>query len=234
MYKRIFTSLTIAFAMAGAAFTGTAAARQLQESGAWAVPSSTQSGVVSKPLVGQSQHTIIRDKLGEIGAWAVPSNATQTPSNSTQTEVVSQSQQAIIRDKLGEIGAWAVPSNSTQTEIVPKSQQAIIRDKLGEIGAWAVPSNSTQTESSRSRSGRSFATSSGRSGPGQFLRTPRRPRSSPKSLPTSPTTVVASSSDRFDWNDAGIGGAFVFGAVLLGAASLVTIRRHQHHGPVAH
>ena len=137
MYKRIFTSLTIAFAMAGAAFTGTATARQLQEIGAWAVPSSTQTGVVSNPLAGQSQ-------------------------------------QAITRGKLGEIGAWAVPSNSTQTEIVPKS------------------------------------------------------------LPASPTTVVASSSDRFDWNDAGIGAAFVFGAVLLGAASLVTIRRHQHHGPVAH
>ena len=167
MYKRIFTSLTIAFAMAGAAFTGTATARQLQEIGAWAVPSSTQTGVVSNPLAGQSQ-------------------------------------QAIIRDKLGEIGAWAVPSNSRQTEIVPKSQQAITRGKLGEIGAWAVPSNSTQTEIV------------------------------PKSLPASPTTVVASSSDRFDWNDAGIGAAFVFGAVLLGAASLVTIRRHQHHGPVAH
>ena len=133
MYKRIFTSLTIAFAMAGAALTGTATARQVQEGGAWAVPS-----------------------------------------NSTQTEVAGQSQRAIIRDKLQEIGAWAVPSNSTQTEVVPKS------------------------------------------------------------LPASPTTVVASSSDRFDWNDAGIGGAFVFGAVLLGAASLVTIRRHQHHGPVAH
>jgi hypothetical protein len=174
MYKRIFTSLTIAFAMAGAAFTGTATARQVQDSGAWAVPASTQTGVVSKPLAGQSQQAIIREKLGEIGAWAVPSNSTQTPSNSTQTEIVPKSQQAIIREKLGEIGAWAVPSNSTQTEIVPKS------------------------------------------------------------LPTSPTTVVASSSDRFDWNDAGIGGAFVFSAVLLGAASLVTIRRHQQHGPVAH
>jgi predicted Fe-S protein YdhL (DUF1289 family) len=197
MYKRIFTSLTIAFAMAGAAFTGAATARQVQDSGAWAVPASTQTGVVSKPLAGKSQQAIIREKLGEIGAWAVPSN-------STQTEIVPKSQQAIIREKLGEIGAWAVPSNSTQTEIVPKSQQAIIREKLGEIGAWAVPSNSTQTEIV------------------------------PKSLPTSPTTVVASSSDRFDWNDAGIGAAFVFGAVLLGAASLVTIRRHQHHGPVAH
>jgi hypothetical protein len=211
MYKRIFTSLTIAFAMAGAAFTGTATARQVQDSGAWAVPASTQTGVVSRPLAGQSQQAIIREKLGEIGAWAVPSNSTQTPSNSTQTEIVPKSQQAIIRDKLGEIGAWAVPSNSTQTEIVPRSQQAIIRDKLGEIGAWAVPSNSTQTPSNSTQT--------------EIV---------PKSLPTSPTTVVASSSDRFDWNDAGIGGAFVFSAVLLGAASLVTIRRHQQHGPVAH
>ena len=132
MYKRILTSLTVAF-LVGAVATGTATASQLQEIGAWAVPSS-----------------------------------------STQTKVAGQSQQAIIREKLQEIGAWAVPSSSTQTEVVPKS------------------------------------------------------------LPAPPTTVVASSSDRFDWNDAGIGGAFVFGAVLLGAASLVTIRRHQHHGPVAH
>jgi hypothetical protein len=130
MYKRILTSLTVPFVLAGAVATGTATARQLQEIGARAVPSS-----------------------------------------STQTEVAGQSQQEIIREKLQEIGAWAVPS-STQTEVIPKS------------------------------------------------------------LPTSPTTVVASSSDRFDWNDAGIGAAFVFGAVLLGAASLVTIRRH--HGPVAH
>jgi hypothetical protein len=54
----------------------------------------------------------------------------------------------------------------------------------------------------------------------------------PKPIPAPTTTVVASSSDGFDWNDAGIGAAFVSGAVLLGAASLVTIRRH--HGPVAH
>ena len=119
-----------------------------------------------------------------------------------------QSQQAIIRDKLGEVGAWAVPSPTQNTvsskPLTGQSQQAIIRDKLQEIGAWAVPSNSTQTEIV------------------------------PKSLPASPTTVVASSRDRFDWNAAGIGGAFVFGAMLLGAASLVTIRRHQYHGPVAH
>jgi hypothetical protein len=131
MYKRIFTSLTVPFVLAGAVATGTANARQHQEMGAWAVPSS-----------------------------------------STQTEVAGQSQQEIIREKLQEIGAWAVPS-STQTEVVPKP------------------------------------------------------------LPAAPTTtVVASSSDRFHWNDAGIGAAFVFGITLVGAGSLMTIRRHQ--GPAAH
>ena len=96
MYKRIFTSLTVPFVLAGAVATGTASARQHQETGTRAAPSSTQTEVVPKPL---------------------------------------------------------------------------------------------------------------------------------------PATIVASSSDGFDWNDAGIGAAFVFGAALLGAASLVTIRRH--HGPVA-
>jgi hypothetical protein len=70
-----------------------------------------------------------------------------------------------------------------------------------EIGAWAVPS-STQTEVVS------------------------------KPLPAPTTTVVASSSDGFDWNDAGIGAASVFGIALVGAASLMTIRRH--HGPAAH
>jgi hypothetical protein len=159
MYKRIFTSLTVPFVLALAVATGTASARQHQQIGARAAPSS-----------------------------------------STQTEVAGQSQREIIRDKLGEIGAWAVPSSSTQTEVAGQSQREIIRDKLGEIGAWAVPS-STQTEV-----------------------VPR---------PTAPTTsVVASSSDGFDWNDAGIGAAFVFGIMLVGAASAMTIRRH--HGPVAH
>jgi hypothetical protein len=164
MYKRILTSLTVAF-LVGAVATGTATASQLQEIGAWAVPSS-----------------------------------------STQTKVAGQSQQAIIREKLGEIGAWAVPTTSTvgSKPLAGQSQQAIIREKLGEIGAWAVPSSSTQSEIV------------------------------PKPLPAPTTTVVASSSDRFDWDDAGIGAVVVFGAVLLGTASLVTIRRHQHHGPVAH
>jgi hypothetical protein len=50
---------------------------------------------------------------------------------------------------------------------------------------------------------------------------------------TSRPTPVVSSSGGFDWNDVGIG-ASVLAAMLLGIASLVTIRRHQHHGPVAH
>lgn len=130
MYKRILTSLTVPFVLALAVATGTATARQHQEIGARAAPSS-----------------------------------------STQAEVAGQSRREIIRDKLGEIGAWAVPS-STQTEVVPK----------------------------------------------------------PPPAPT--TTVVASSSDGFDWNDAGIGAASVFGITLVGTASLMTIRRH--HGPAAH
>jgi hypothetical protein len=43
-------------------------------------------------------------------------------------------------------------------------------------------------------------------------------------------SVVATGG--FDWADAGIGTAFVFGIMLLGTASVVTIRRH--HGPLAH
>ena len=35
----------------------------------------------------------------------------------------------------------------------------------------------------------------------------------------------------FDWADAGIGAAFVFGITFLGAASMMTIRRH--HRPLA-
>jgi hypothetical protein len=51
-------------------------------------------------------------------------------------------------------------------------------------------------------------------------------------VPSKPTAPVTSGSDGFDWNNAGLGAAFVFGALLLGVASLVTIRRH--HRPVVH
>ena len=45
-------------------------------------------------------------------------------------------------------------------------------------------------------------------------------------------TVSVVATGGFDWADAGIGAAFVFGIMFLGAASVVTIRRH--HGPLAH
>jgi hypothetical protein len=45
-------------------------------------------------------------------------------------------------------------------------------------------------------------------------------------------TVSVVATGGFDWADAGIGAAFVFGIMFLGAVSVVTIRRH--HGPLAH
>jgi hypothetical protein len=126
--------------------------------------------------------------------------------------VGQKSQQAIIRAKLGEIGAWAVPSTSTTS-----TQQAIIREKLGEIGAWAVPSTSTTPTHQvviREKLGEIGAWAV------------------PSTSTTSTPTPVVSSDDGFDWNSAGIGAAFVFGAMLLGVASVATRRRH--HRPVAH
>jgi uncharacterized protein (TIGR03382 family) len=96
-----------------------------------------------------------------------------------------------------------------------KSQQPIIREKLGEIGAWAVPSTSTSTQQPTVRE---------KLGEIGAWAVP--------STSTSTPTPVVSSDDGFDWNSAGIGAAFVFGAMLLGVASLVTRRRH--HRPVAH
>ena len=79
MYRRILTMLTLAFALAS---------------------------LVAVPLAtgGQSQQSVIQDKLDEIGAWAVSSTPNQAPEHS---------QQAYLLDRLGEIGAWAVPSTST-------------------------------------------------------------------------------------------------------------------------
>jgi len=98
-----------------------------------------------------------------------------------------------------------------------KSQQAIIREKLGEIGAWAVPSTSTTSTQQaiiREKLGEIGAWAV------------------PSTTTSTPTPVV-SSDDGFDWNNAGIGAAFVLGAaMLLGVASLATRRRH--HRPVAH
>ena len=98
-----------------------------------------------------------------------------------------------------------------------KSQQPIIREKLGEIGAWAVPSTSTTSTQQpiiREKLGEIGAWAV------------------PSTSTTSTPTPVVSSDDGFGWNNAGIGAAFVLGAMLLGVASLATRRRH--HRPVAH
>ena len=126
--------------------------------------------------------------------------------------VGQQSQQALIREKLGEIGLWAVPSPRSRSPLA----RALIREKLGEIGC------------------------------GQGLR-PRSPRASGPSqralireklgeiglwaVPSKPTARVTSSNDGFDWNNTGIGVGLIVGFVLLGFASLLTIRRHDR--PVA-
>lgn len=51
-------------------------------------------------------------------------------------------------------------------------------------------------------------------------------------LPPPSSTQVASSGDEFDWSDAGIGAAAVFGTVLLGAGLVLTIGRREF--PLAH
>ena len=44
--------------------------------------------------------------------------------------------------------------------------------------------------------------------------------------------VAASTDDGFNWGDAGIGAAALFGTMLLGAAGALTLRRHR--GTLAH
>jgi hypothetical protein len=119
-----------------------------------------------------------------------------------------QSQQAVIRQKLQEIGAWAVPSTAQVDVTKPvRSQQAITREKLEEIGAWAVPS------------------------PTQEVSKPLVSEKLAGLELTAPATPVASSSDGFDWNDAGIGAAVAFAAILLALGALRTTR---HYRPVIH
>ena len=86
------------------------------------------------------------------------------------------------------------------------SPKALVPQKLGEIGAWAVPSTSKVTT----------------------------PLVSEKldGLDLQPTPTLASSGEGFDWNDAGIGAAFAFGAIVLGVGALLTVR-HQHR-PIPH
>jgi hypothetical protein len=138
-----------------------------------------------------------------------------------------QSQQA---SKLGEIGAWAVPSQSTGP-----SQQTI-RDKLGEIGLWAVPSQSTgpSQQTIRDKLGEIglWAVPSQSTGPSQQTIRDKLGEIGAWAVPATHTTPVVASSDGFDWNNGEIGAGFVLGALLIGVASFVTVRRH--HRPIAH
>jgi len=99
------------------------------------------------------------------------------------------------------------------------AQQALIRERLGEIGLWALPSTSTVRSKPLSR-------------PSQALIRERLGEIGLWALPSKPTARATSGSDGFDWNNAGLGVGLILGAVLLGLASLVTIRRHYR--PVAH
>jgi hypothetical protein len=114
--------------------------------------------------------------------------------------------------------AQAKPAGMTKADQQP--QQALIREKLEEIGAWAVPSTSGQKPPVRySR---------------QALIRQKLEEVGAWAVPSTstPPTVVASSSDGFDWNYLGIGAGFA-AALLLGAVGVVTARRH-HHRPLAH
>ena len=134
--------------------------------------------------------------------------------------VGQQSQQALIREKLGEIGLWAVPSSKVASKpLSGPSQQALIREKLGEIGLWAVPSSKVASKPL--------------SGPSQqALIREKLGEIGLWAVPSKPTARVTSGSDGFDWNNTGIGVGLIVGFVLLGLASLLTIRRHDR--PVAH
>jgi len=122
--------------------------------------------------------------------------------------------------QLQEIGAWAVPSTSKQMPLANQPGQPTVRERLQELGGWAVPSTSKQMP---------------------LANQPRQPtvREQLQELgawavpSTSKTTVVASGSGGFDWNNAGIAAAVVLGFVVFGAATLLTVRRHYRR-PVAY
>ena len=100
-----------------------------------------------------------------------------------------------------------------------QSQRALIREKLGEIGLWAVPSSKVASKPL--------------SGPSQqALIREKLGEIGLWAVPSKPTARVTSGSDGFDWNNTGIGVGLIVGFVLLGLASLLTIRRHDR--PVAH
>ena len=69
----VFASVLLWAAPAQAKPTGMSQG-QLQEIGAWAVPSTSKQ----MPLANQPGQPTVREQLQEIGAWAVPSTSTPT------------------------------------------------------------------------------------------------------------------------------------------------------------
>ena len=147
---------------------------------------------------------------------------------------------------LSSASAWATPTGMTKAEYRAlmlrsegmnqmygqhKYSPALVSDKLGEIGAWAVPTSPKQTVPTRvdqqlEEIGAWAVPSK------QTAETPLVSEKLPGLGIGQPTTTLASSGDGFDWNDAGIGAALVFGVAALGIGSLLTVR-HQHR-PIPH
>ena len=121
-----------------------------------------------------------------------------------------------VRQKLGEIGAWAVPSAPQKTG-TPTLQVKPTGMTQAEFDALMARSDGLNQRYGLGRYSGPALVSEKLAG----LDTPGS------------TTTLVSSGQGFDWNDAGIGAAFVFGAVFLAAGSVVAIRRHSHT-PVAH
>ena len=147
---------------------------------------------------------------------------------------------------LSTASAWATPAGMTKAEYralmlrsegmnqrygLYKYSQALVSDKLGEIGAWAVPTSPNQTLPTRvdqqlEEIGAWAVPSK------QNAETPLVSEKLSGLGVGQPTTTLASSGDGFDWNDAGVGAALVFGVAVLGIGSLLTVR-HQHR-PIPH
>ena len=121
-----------------------------------------------------------------------------------------------VGQKLEEIGAWAVPS-SPQGTGTPPDQVTPTGMTQAELSALMARSDGLNQKYGLGRYSGPALVSEKLAGLGT----------------SEPTTGLASSGQGFDWNDAGIGAAFVFGAVFLAAGSVVAVRRHGHTS-VAH
>jgi hypothetical protein len=113
------------------------------------------------------------------------------------------------------LAGFASVTAAAAREVRSPSEQPMILGKLGEIGAWAVPSSSKPASSSQ-----------------QAMIRNKLGEIGAWAVPSTHTTPVATASNGFDWDVAGIGAASAFGALLIGVGSLVTIRRHNR--PIAH